>query len=122
MTPTPTIEALLAAWIEAFNKHDLDAHAELYTEDALLFGSIPDLVIGRQAIRRYFSKRGPSVHVRRYPQPHILHLSLDIAATAAHVDFADGDTLMPYRVTWALIRQGGHWRIAQHHGSPRLDA
>ena len=122
MTPTPTIEGLLATWIEAFNKHDLDTHTELYTEDAFLFGSIPELVIGRQAIRTYFSKRGPGVHVRRYPQPHIVYLSPHIAATAAHVDFADGNTLMPYRVTWMLITQAGHWRIAQHHGSPRLDA
>jgi ketosteroid isomerase-like protein len=43
----------------------------------------------------------------------------DVVATAAHVDFADGDELMPYRMTWLLVKQGDNWRIAQHHGSPR---
>ena len=34
MTATPTVEALLAEWIAAFNAHDLDRHMQLYTEDA----------------------------------------------------------------------------------------
>jgi uncharacterized protein (TIGR02246 family) len=122
MTQTPTVEALLAAWIEAFNRHDLDTHAALYTQDACLFGSIPDLLVGRPAIRGYFSRRGPGVHVRRYPMPHIVPLGSDAVATAAHVDFADGEMLVPYRVTWVLVKVEGNWRIAQHHGSPRSDA
>ena len=44
---TPTIETLLAEWIAAFNSHDLDAHMELYTEDATLFGSVDELQVGR---------------------------------------------------------------------------
>ena len=122
MSDTSTIEGLHAAWIAAFNAHDLDAHQALYTEDAMLFGSIPDLVVGRAGIRAYFGARDPSMRVRRYPLPRILHLSPDFAATAAHVDFAEGETLFPYRVTWMLVRQHGAWRIAQHHGSPRQDA
>jgi ketosteroid isomerase-like protein len=120
MRAIPTIETLLATWIEAFNKHDLDLHAGLYLEDAMLFGSIPELVIGRKAIREYFSRRGPDVRVRHYPFPHILQLSEGVVATAAHVDFADGDNLVPYRVTWMLVQRGGNWHIAQHHGSPRI--
>jgi uncharacterized protein (TIGR02246 family) len=119
MPQTPTIEALLAAWIAAFNAHDLDAHASLYTEDAMLFGSRPDLSIGRAAIREYFAKRGPGVHVERYHKPHVVQLSPEAAATAAHMDFADGEIPSPYRVTWMLVKRGGNWLIAQHHGSPR---
>jgi uncharacterized protein (TIGR02246 family) len=120
MHPVPTIETLLATWIEAFNKHDLDTHAGLYLEDAMLFGSIPELVIGRKAIREYFGRRGPNVHVQHYPYPHVLQLSPGVAATAAHVDFADGEKLLPYRVTWMLVQRDGNWHIAQHHGSPRI--
>eukprot|EP01037_Dinobryon_pediforme_P014619 gene14619-14743_t len=116
---TPTIEALLAKWIDVFNSHDLDAHASLYTEDAMLFGSVPELILGRAAIRQYFGGRGPNVYVKSYPLPHRVDIGPDVVATAAHVDFADGDTPMPYRVTWMLVRQDGNWRIAQHHGSPR---
>ena len=119
MADTPTIEALHKRWIEVFNSHDLDAHVALYTEDAMMFGAIPELVIGRDAIKTYFGGRGPKVHVAKYPFPRVVMLRDDVAATATHVDFADGDTPMPYRLTWMLIKQDGNWRIAQHHGSPR---
>jgi uncharacterized protein (TIGR02246 family) len=119
MVDTPTPESLRAAWIAAFNNRDLDTHASLYTEDATLFGSIPELVIGRRGVRDYFSRLGPNVKVRTYMEPHTVQISPDVVATAAHVDFADGDNPVPYRVTWMLVKRDGNWRIAQHHGSPR---
>ena len=54
MANTSTIEALLAAWIAAFNSRDLDAHMTLYCEDVTLFGSVDELQIGRENIRIYF--------------------------------------------------------------------
>jgi uncharacterized protein (TIGR02246 family) len=119
MAATPTVESLLAQWIEAFNAHDLDRHAALYTEDAVLFGSIDALQLGRDAVRAYFGRRPPSVRVKAYPTPRVAHLAPDVVATAGHVDFADGDTPVPYRMTWVLVRHDGNWIIAQHHGSPR---
>lgn len=119
MTETPTIESLLARWIEAFNSHDLDRHMELYTQDATMFGSVDELQVGRDAIRVYFSKRGPEVRVKSYPMPQVREIAPDVAVSAGHVDFADGDQPMPYRMTWVLMRDGGNWRITQHHGSPR---
>ena len=119
MADTPTIESLLAQWIEAFNAHDLDRHIALYTEDAMLFGSVDPLQDGRGAIRNYFGGRGPKVHVKLYPAPVVKMVSDDVAVTASHVDFADGDKPMPYRVTWTLVRRDGNWKILQHHGSPR---
>ena len=35
MAATPTLEALLAEWIVAFNAHDLDRHMKLYTEEKI---------------------------------------------------------------------------------------
>lgn len=119
MTDLSTLEGFHKRWVGVFNSHDLDAHAALYTEDAMLFGSVPELIIGRASIRDYFAGRGPKVHVARYPFPRVVMISDTVAATAAHVDFADGDTPMPYRVTWMLVKREGEWKIAQHHGSPR---
>jgi uncharacterized protein (TIGR02246 family) len=119
MTETPTVESVLAQWIEAFNSRDLDKHMSLYTADATLFGSVDELQVGREAIRVYFSKRGPGVHVAHYPMPRLAEIAPDVVSTAGHVEFADGDTPMPYRMTWLLVRRDGNWRIAQHHGSPR---
>jgi uncharacterized protein (TIGR02246 family) len=121
MTGTPTIALLLEQWIDAFNSRALDRHMALYVEDATLFGSTDDLKIGREAIRRYFGARGPGVRVKSYPMPRVAELGPDAAATAGFVEFADGDTPSPYRMTWVLVRRGGDWRIAQHHGSPRRE-
>lgn len=119
MSSTPTVESFLAEWIAAFNAHDLDRHMALYREDAMLFGSVDELQRGRAAIRVYFGNRGPGVRVAAYPMPEVRGISDDVVATAGHVEFADGDQAMPYRMTWMLVREGGNWRIAQHHGSPR---
>lgn len=119
MAQTPTVESLHQQWIEAFNAHDLDRHMALYMPDALLFGAVDELQVGRPAIRDYFAKRSPHMRVSRYVMPKVSMLAADVAATAGHVDFADDVDVMPYRMTWALVRQDGNWRIAQHHGSPR---
>ena len=120
MSTTPTVESLLSQWIDAFNSHDLDRHMALYTDDATMFGSVDELKLGREAIRSYFGTRPPSVRVRSYPMPHVRTIAPDVVAMAGHVDFADGDEPMPYRMTWVLVRQNGNWRITQHHGSPRF--
>ncbi len=119
MPKRSSIESFVAEWVAAFNSHDLDTHMALYLEDAMLFGAVDELQNGRPAIRAYFGGRGPEVRVKSYPLPHVVMLSPDIAVTAAHVDFADGDKPMPYRMTWVLVNMDGKWRIAQHHGSPR---
>ena len=118
---TPTTDSLIAAWVEAFNSRDLNAHIALYTEEATLFGSRPALSIGREAIRAYFATLGPEVRVVRYHTPHVTHPTAKTAAIAAYVDFADGAVPSPYRMTWMVVQRDGDWRIAQHHGSPRLE-
>jgi uncharacterized protein (TIGR02246 family) len=120
MTATPTVEALLAEWIAAFNAHDLDRHMKLYTEDAILFGSVDELQKGREKISSYFGGRPPTMRVASYPMPEVREVTPDVVVTGGHVDFADGDKPSPYRMTWVLVRQDGNWRIAQHHGSPRF--
>ena len=120
MTATPTVEALLAEWIAAFNAHDLDRHMALYTENAILFGSVDELQKGRENIRGYFGRRPPGMRVKSYPMPEVREVTPDVVVTGGHVDFADGDKPSPYRMTWVLVHHDGNWRIAQHHGSPRF--
>jgi len=119
MTEAQSIENLIAHWFDAFNAHDLDTHVQLYTDDAMLFGSDDALHRGHAGVRGYFGGLPADACVRSFPTPVIIHLSPDTAVLAGYVDFADGDELLPYRLTWALVRQSGHWKIAQHHGSPR---
>lgn len=119
MAETPSIESFLEQWIAAFNSRDLDAHMALYEPNAVLFGSVDELKIGREAIRTYFSGRGPEVKVVSYPMPRVAMVTPDVASTAGWVEFVDAGGPMPYRMTWLLVRRDGNWRILQHHGSPR---
>ena len=34
------------------------------------------------------------------------------------VGLVDGKEVMPYRLSWMLVRQNGSWQIAPHHGAP----
>ena len=120
MVQTPTIEVLVQEWREAFNAHDLDRHMAFYAQDATLFGAIGELQVGRDKIRAYFGARPKSVQCKAYPVPRIRQLGPNAAITAGYVEFADADTPMPYRMTWALEKRDGNWIIAQHHGSPRI--
>ena len=62
-----------------------------HNEDAMLFGAVDELQDGRGVIRAYFGKRGPEVRVKSYPMPKARQINADVAITAGHVDFADGD-------------------------------
>ena len=50
--PVADANALLDRWVTAFNAHDLEAMAQLYTSDAVFFGvSSSKLSAGRESIR-----------------------------------------------------------------------
>lgn len=119
MASTPTIDSLIAQWIDAFNAHDLDRHMALYTADAMLFGSVDELQDGRGTIRAYFANRPAGARVLSYPPPAVRKVSEGVAITSGHVVFSDGRQSMPYRLSWTLVMQEGDWKIAQHHGSPQ---
>lgn len=92
---------------------------DLYTPDAMLFGPMNELYKGQEGVRCYFGGLPAGANVRNYPAPVVVQISEDVAVTAGDIDFADGETLLPYRLTWTLVRQDGNWWIAQHHGAPR---
>jgi uncharacterized protein (TIGR02246 family) len=117
MADTPTVEALLTQWISAFNRHDLDAHVDLYTEEATLFGSVDELQVGRKAIRNNFGALGSNTRVNSYPMPRTALLGPDLAVTAGHVDFADGDVPVPYPGVHANLVPDAHLAaLAIEHG------
>ena len=49
--PQPTFSATGSAWMEAFNSHDAEALAALYTEDAVVLPPNEPAIFGRDAIR-----------------------------------------------------------------------
>ena len=52
---TPTPRSLVAAWVEAFNRQDVDALASLYAEGAVNHQVAETPVVGQEAIRAMFA-------------------------------------------------------------------
>jgi len=53
--PTLTPRSLVSAWVDAFNRQDLDALAAMYAEDAVNHQVAEVPVVGRDAIRAMFA-------------------------------------------------------------------
>ena len=60
---TPTPRSLVAAWVEAFNRQDVDALASLYAEGAVNHQVAEAPVVGREAIRAMFAARFASAEM-----------------------------------------------------------
>jgi uncharacterized protein (TIGR02246 family) len=113
-------------WSDAFARADIDALASLYTNDALFFGSKPDLYVGRIGVRRYFETLAKGYEAAAFADTSCIELARDLIAAAGFVRFTgerDGERFaILYRVSWTLIRTGDDWKIASHHASPKNSA
>ena len=119
MTATPTVEACSPEWIAAFNAHDLDRHMQLYTEDAILFGSVDELQNGRETIqglfRRAASWRPREAHIRC---PRCRQVAPDVRGHRGPCATSPTATRpSPYRMTWV---PGQTRRQLAHRPAPRL--
>ena len=113
------LSALLAQWSEGFAARNNDALAALYCEDALLYGSSPELVSGREAIRGYFQALPQSGALgAEFSNLVMRQTSPSTASVGAAVTFTMDDFTMPMRITLGLVRCGAAWSIGLHHASP----
>jgi uncharacterized protein (TIGR02246 family) len=115
------LHAALAGWTSAFNRHDPDAMAELFTPDALFQGYGPAPTTGRDAVRAYYA----AVAADRTAEGKVLHtatLGDDVASGFAEVTISspEGPQAHVY-MSLVLLREESVWRISQYHVSPVRD-
>lgn len=116
------LHAALDGWKSAFNSHDPDAMAELFTPDALFQGYGPEPTVGPDAVRTYYA----AVAADRHADGAVLHtydLGEDVAGGFAEVRIRDTESLQAHvYLSLVLVRQGtpqgAVWRIRQYHVSP----
>ena len=120
--PPADANALLERWITAFNAHDLEAVAQLYTSDAVFFGVLSSkLSAGRESIRDNLNgapETGASVSI-------IVRSLVTLSDTAVmavgfyQFDLQEGETRVPRlaRFTFVIAKHGDEWLIAHHHSS-----
>jgi uncharacterized protein (TIGR02246 family) len=116
--PTEDAAAVRAQWEQVYNSGDADKFVALYTRDAMLFGSTAQLFTGADGVRSYFTKLPPGIQARMRDQQAIA-VGPNVLLSSGFADFTLKDgTVLPFRLTFAIVKVDGQWQIAQHHGSP----
>ncbi|MBR0971418.1 MULTISPECIES: SgcJ/EcaC family oxidoreductase [Bradyrhizobium] len=116
--PNEDAAAVRAQWEQVYNSGDADKFVALYTSEATLFGSVAQLFSGSAGVRAYFSKLPPGIQVKMGDQQAVAVVP-DVLLSSGFANFILKDgTVVPYRLTLAMVKVDGRWLIAQHHGSP----
>lgn len=112
------MHAVFDAWASAFDGHDPEAMAPLFTTDALFQGFGPEPTKGRDAVRAYY-RAVPADRTARGTVVHTWTLGEDVAGGFADVviDGAGGRRAHVH-MSLVLVRQEETWRIRQYHVSP----
>ena len=95
-----------------------DKLASLYTENALFFGSTPDLFRGRAGVRAYFSDLRADIALDGFDEPEVIRAGPDTILTAGFWRFRFGGEPRRYRLAWTIVRAGDGWLIAAHNAAP----
>ena len=116
--------AMTRAWKAAFEARDLDRLTALYAPRTAFYGSTAAFYDTPAGVRTYFELLPPAYRGADFATPHIVQLGPDAFAATGEVTFhrddgADAMTALPFRITHVLVRDGGAWKIATHHASPR---
>jgi uncharacterized protein (TIGR02246 family) len=120
--PAADANALLDRWVTAFNARDPEAVVQLYTSDAIFFGtSSPKLSAGRESIRDSLSGAPETAASVSIIVRSLVTLS-DAAVMAVgfyQFDLKEGETRVPRlaRFTFVIAKHGDEWLIAHHHSS-----
>jgi uncharacterized protein (TIGR02246 family) len=115
--PNEDVAAIRTQWEQVYNSGDADKFVALYTKDAMLFGSTAQLFTGPDGVRAYFAKLPPGIKAKMGEQTAIA-VGPNLLLSSGFADFTLKDgTVLPFRLTLAIVKVDGQWLIAQHHGS-----
>jgi uncharacterized protein (TIGR02246 family) len=115
--PNEDAAVVRTQWEQIYNSGDADKFVALYTKDAMLFGSTAQLFVGSDGVRSYFSKLPPGIKAKMGDQQAIA-VGPNVLLSSGFAEFTLKDgTVLPYRLTLAIVKVDGQWLIAQHHGS-----
>jgi len=121
--PKEDVAAATLAWGRALGEDDPDKVLPLYSEDAVLWGTLsPTVRADRAALRDYFVtafKVLPGLKVAFGDQ--LIRVYGGTAVNTGYYTFSyakDGETRsLPARYSFTYVRDGGRWLIVDHHSS-----
>jgi len=121
--PKADVAAATSAWGQALGDGDPEKVSLLYSEDAVLWGTVsPTLRSGRTAVRDYFagaSKALPGLKATFGDQS--IRVYEDAAVNSGSYTFSwvkNGETKsLPARYSFTYVKNGERWLIVDHHSS-----
>jgi len=121
--PKDEVAAAASRWAQAFGEDDPDKVLPLYSDDAVLWGTLsPTVRADRQALRDYFVaafKLLPGLKVAFGDQ--LIRVYGDTAVNTGYYTFSfvkDGEAKrLPARYSFTYVKSGEQWLIVDHHSS-----
>ena len=121
--PKEDVAAATLAWGRALGEDNPDEVLPLYSDDAVLWGTLsPTVRSDRPTLRDYFvtaCKVLPGLKVAFGDQ--LIRVYGDTAVNTGYYTFSyvkDGETKsLPARYSFTYVKNGEHWLIVDHHSS-----
>src|SRR6267154_5295231 len=121
--PKEDVAASTQSWARALGEDDPDKVVPLYSEDAVLWGTLsPTVRADRSALRDYFVtafKVLPGLKVTFWDQ--LIRIYDATAVNTGYYTFSyvkDGETkTLPARYSFSYVKSGERWLIVDHHSS-----
>jgi uncharacterized protein (TIGR02246 family) len=121
--PREDVAAAATSWAGALGEDDPDKVLPLYSDDAVLWGTLsPTVRADRAALRDYFVtafKVLPGLKVTFGDQ--LIRLYGDTAVNTGYYTFSyikDGETrIFPARYSFTYVKRGDNWLIVDHRSS-----
>ena len=112
-------------WSEAFNSGDVEQIVRMYTNDALVLGTLsPGMTSRPDDLRAYFKAAADAKLQVKLGDHSAIAVADDAVAIAGFYDFsrpaADGQpVVIAARFSFVMVKKDGIWKIALHHSSVR---
>jgi uncharacterized protein (TIGR02246 family) len=121
--PKEDVEEAASRWKAVLAENDPDKLLPLYTQDAVLWGTLsPKILSGPEALRGYFVaafKALPNLKVTYGEQ--LIRVYGDTAVNSGYYTFSfvrDGETkTLPARYSFTYVKNGERWLVVDHHSS-----
>ncbi|MBR1252313.1 nuclear transport factor 2 family protein [Bradyrhizobium sp. AUGA SZCCT0240] len=111
----------LAKWSDAFAHNDWNALTQLYSLNALLYGSAPQLFHG-EGIKSYFNALPPLSGAKAsFSGVKVVPIGSTLINVAGIVSFSIPTRLesLAFRITLVYVIEEGAWKIISHHVSQK---
>jgi uncharacterized protein (TIGR02246 family) len=112
-------------WSAAFNSGDVEQIVRVYTDDALVLGTLsPGMISKPDDLRAYFKAAAAAKLQVKLGDHSAVALAKGAVAIAGFYDFsrpaADGQpVVVPARFSFVMVKKDGIWKIAHHQSSVR---